>query len=149
VHSSTTRLQAAPRSSKLKSHDRGPKSEEETQTDFGMMDVLGNTPAPATGIDACTNNGFNLNNGLNISGSGVLLVDGEAFVWKPWIHEGRREGTIEAGGLGDGKIGKGHTSAGGTGSLKNKKGLWEVDQSAWGVLDLVWPKPGPYFIQLL
>ena len=24
----------------------------------------------------------------------------------------------------------------------NKKGQWEVEKEAWGVLDLVWPKPG-------
>lgn len=28
-----------------------------------------------------------------------------------------------------------------TGKLLNSKGQWEVDGEAWGVLDLVWPKP--------
>ncbi|KAJ9636386.1 hypothetical protein H2199_008061 [Coniosporium tulheliwenetii] len=76
------------------SHDRGPASTEETQTDFGALNILGGTTAPTTGIDACTNDGFALNSGLRISGSGVLLVGGEVFRWRPWLREGRVEGTI-------------------------------------------------------
>ena len=119
-----------------KSRDRGPKSTEDTQTDFGALDVLGNTPAPTTGIDACAPDGFALNNGLKLSGSGVLLVGGEAFRWRPWIREGRKEGTVGEGGVGN------EGEGGGTGRLKNPKGQWEVQKEAWGVLDLVWPKPG-------
>ncbi|KAG2164762.1 hypothetical protein JADG_004501 [Aureobasidium aubasidani] len=36
-----------------KTKDRGPESKEDTQTDFAAMNVLGNTPAPTTAIDAC------------------------------------------------------------------------------------------------
>src|SRR5436305_218262 len=32
-------------------HDRGPPSKEDTQTDFGALNILGNTPSPATSID--------------------------------------------------------------------------------------------------
>lgn len=55
----------------------------------------------------------------------MLLVAGEAFGWKPW--EAAEEG--------------------GMGSLRlvNAKGQFEVDDDAWGVLGLVWPKPGKYF----
>ncbi|KAF2090096.1 hypothetical protein K490DRAFT_35639 [Saccharata proteae CBS 121410] len=105
-----------------KSRDRGPTSSETTQTDFGSMDVLGSLPAPTTGIDATTSDGFSLNSGTRVSGSGVLLLGGEAFRWRPWIREGRKEGTI-------------------VGRLRNEKGMWECDTGAWGVLDLVWPKP--------
>lgn len=127
----TSRILARP----PKSRDRGPKSTEDTQTDFGALDVLGNTPAPTTGIDACTPDGFALNNGLKLSGSGVLLVGGEAFRWRPWVRGGRKEGTA-----GEGRVGN-EGEGGGTSRLKNPKGQWEVQKEAWGVLDMVWPKP--------
>ncbi|KAK5015860.1 hypothetical protein LTR60_002432, partial [Cryomyces antarcticus] len=141
VHTSPRRL-AAP-----KSTDRGPTSSEDTQTDFGALNVLGSTPAPTTAIDACTSDGFALDNGLRVSGCGILLVAGEAFRWKPWVKEGRKEGTIGSGGLGDdvkssGRLGGSPSSStGGAGKLVNAKGQWEVDRAAWGILDLVWPKP--------
>ena len=68
--------------------------------------------------------------------SGVLLVGGEAFRWRPWVREGCKEGTIGEGGVGN------EGEGGRTGRLKNPKGQWEVQKEAWGVLDLVWPKPG-------
>jgi len=95
--------------------DRGPKSDEDTQTDFGALDVLRNTAAPATSIDACTSDGFALNNQMRVSGCGLLLLGGEAFRWQPWQQSGR---------------------------LLNAKAQWEVPDSAWGVLALVYPKPG-------
>lgn len=94
--------------------DRGPKSDEDTQTDFGALDVLRNTAAPATSIDACTSDGFALNNQMRVSGCGLLLLGGEAFRWQPWQQSGR---------------------------LLNAKAQWEVPDSAWGVLALVYPKP--------
>ncbi|KEQ72955.1 hypothetical protein M436DRAFT_47636 [Aureobasidium namibiae CBS 147.97] len=120
---STTRTMASNRGpiGPPKTKDRGPPSKEDTQTDFGAMDVLGATPTPTTAIDACAHDGFALNSGLKIAGSGVLLVGGDAFNWKPWIREGRKEGTI--------------------GFLRNNKGQWEVAEHSWGLLDAVWPKP--------
>ncbi|KAL8708349.1 MAG: hypothetical protein Q9220_006729 [cf. Caloplaca sp. 1 TL-2023] len=100
--------------------DRGPPSTEDTQTDFGTMDVFSNTPRPTTAIDACLSDGFHLDNGIKITGgSGCLLVGGEAFGWRPWdAHSGRK---------GSGMV--------------NKKGQWEVEEGSWGLLDIVWPKP--------
>jgi NADH dehydrogenase [ubiquinone] 1 alpha subcomplex assembly factor 3 len=126
---STRRFTTQPRPlSAPKSKDRGPVSEENTQTDFGSLNVLGSTPAPSTSIDACLWDGFHLNSGVKIvGGSGVLLVAGEAFGWRPW----------EAGTTGkDGGMGKMR--------LLNEKGQWEVGDDAWGLLGLVWPKPGMY-----
>ena len=101
-----------------KSTDRGPVSTESTQTDFGNMDVFSNSPAPTASIDACTGDGFHLDNGVKISdGSGLLLVAGEAFRWRPW-------------------------EAGGRGRLVNGRGQWDVGDGAWGILGVVWPKPG-------
>ncbi|ESZ97817.1 DUF498 domain protein [Sclerotinia borealis F-4128] len=116
-----------------KTHDRGPESEETTQTNFETLDVLGNTPSPSTSIDACLSDGFHLNSGVKVGGdgvfvkgkgwmrgSGVLLVGGEAFGWRPWVGEGEGEGE------------KG---------LVNEKGQFEVGDEAWGVLGCVWPRP--------
>jgi len=88
--------------------------------------VLGNTPAPSTSIDACLWDGFHLDSGVKITGgTGVLLVAGEAFAWRPWETKGDLK-------------------------LVNEKGQWEVGDEAWGLLGLVWPKPGMLcFILLL
>lgn len=105
--------------------DRGPKSTEDTVTDFGSMDVLSSVPAPTTAIDACLSDGFHFDNGLKISGgSGCLLVGGEAFSWRPWEAGGTRK------------------------SLLNARGQWDVGKEGWGLLDLVWPKPGKYELQM-
>ena len=88
------------------------------------MNVLGNIPAPTTAIDACLSDGFHLDNGLKIGGgNGCLLVGGEAFSWRPW-ESGSRAGESEKG------------------RMINKKMQWDVQKEAWGILDLVWPKPG-------
>lgn len=111
------------------SKDRGPASKENTQTDFSNLDVLGGTPVPSTAIDACLWDGFHLNNGVKITnGAGVLLVAGEAFAWKPW-NAARITGKEGDKGMG-------------TKRLVNDRGVFEVGSEAWGVLGLVWPKPG-------
>ncbi|KAL8922665.1 MAG: hypothetical protein Q9208_004978 [Pyrenodesmia sp. 3 TL-2023] len=104
--------------------NRGPVSNEDTQTDFGSMDVLSNTPAPTTSIDACLSHGFHLDNGVKIGGgSGCLLIAGEAFGWQPWEADG------------SGTPGKGPKS------MINAKGQWQAGERAWGILEVVWPKP--------
>ncbi|KAH6639167.1 hypothetical protein C7974DRAFT_306330 [Boeremia exigua] len=104
-----------------RTRDRGPKSEESTQTDFNALDVLRNTAAPATSIDATTPDGFALNNQMRVSGCGLLLVGGEAFRWWPWVGAEGEEGGMKR--------------------LRNAKGAWEVGEGCWGALELVWPKP--------
>lgn len=117
---STAHRPSPPPSAAPKSTDRGPVSEESTQTDFGSMDVFSNAPAPTASIDACTSDGFHLDNGVKIGGgSGLLLVAGEAFTWRPW-------------------------EAGGRGRLLNQRGQWDTGDKAWGILEAVWPKPGVY-----
>ncbi|TQS34632.1 hypothetical protein Golomagni_04977 [Golovinomyces magnicellulatus] len=101
------------------SHDRGPLSTEDTQTDFGNLDILGNTPVPSTSIDACLSDGFHLNSGLKITGGmGVILVAGGAFSWRPWMA---REDGVKR--------------------LLNGNGQWEVENEAWGIFEIIWPKP--------
>ncbi|OTA66818.1 hypothetical protein K449DRAFT_402866 [Hypoxylon sp. EC38] len=92
------------------------KSESPT-TDFGALDVLGNTPIPSTAVDVCTSDGFHLNSGAKVlGGSGVLLVGGEAFSWRPWLARGEKR-------------------------LLNQKGQWEVPNETFGLLSLIWPRP--------
>ena len=121
--------------------DRGPASTEDTQTDFNALDVLGNTTPPTTAIDACVNDGFLLDSGLKITdGDGVMLIGGEAFVWRPWMSSSspqsstpQTQGIIKGNDLAE--------TANGTGGLINSHGLFELSEDAWGVLKLLWPKP--------
>ncbi|CAG8956194.1 hypothetical protein HYFRA_00012111 [Hymenoscyphus fraxineus] len=106
-----------------RSHDRGPASQETTQTDFGTLNMLGASPVPSTNIDACVWDGFHLDNGVKImDGRGMLLVNGEAFEWCPWLA---------GDGLGEGRGAR----------LVNERGQWECGDEGWGLLGLVWPKP--------
>lgn len=90
--------------------------EEAPTTDFGRMDMLGQTPAPSTSIDICMSEGFRLDSGASIhDGQGVILAGGEAFAWQPWGPDKR---------------------------LVNDKGQWEVKEEAFALLDLLWPRPG-------
>jgi len=97
------------------------------------MDILSNTPAPSTAVDSCMPDGFALNSGLKVTGSGVLLVGGEAFKWRPWLRESKSEVAIGSRGSGTGGV------LGG--KLLNAKGQFDVDKQVWGLLDLAWPKP--------
>lgn len=117
--------------------DRGPASEENTQTDFDDLNVLGATPMPTSSVDICTEDGFVLDSGLKITdGDGVMLVEGEAFVWRPWLAT--PASSVGSQILKDVNI----TKAGnGTGGLINAKGLMEIPRHSLGVLGLVWPKP--------
>ncbi|QKX53547.1 uncharacterized protein TRUGW13939_00626 [Talaromyces rugulosus] len=109
---------------KPQTRDRGPPSEESTQTDFAALDVLGSIPGPATAVDACLDDGFHLDNGVKITdGDGILLVGGEAFSWRPW-----------------------HSMTGGAADaarkqMVNEKGQFEVPEEVWGLFSVVWPRP--------
>jgi hypothetical protein len=119
---------------KPQNHDRGPPSTEKTQTDFAELDVFGNIPAPATAIDACLDDGFHLDNGMKITGGdGVLLVGGEAFRWRPWEAFRRDDDS-------GGAVKKHQTN------MVNEKGQFEVPEEVWGLLGLVWPRPGGFFL---
>ncbi|KAJ5629006.1 hypothetical protein N7490_011234 [Penicillium lividum] len=121
-----TRMIPRSHTHKPATHDRGPQSEESTQTDFNALNVLGGVEAPTTGIDACLDSGFHLNSGLKITGrSGLMLVGGEAFAWRPWkVSEGKFEDERAA------KAG-----------MINAKGQFELGEEAWGLLSVVWPRP--------
>ncbi len=87
------------------------------------MNILGNMGTPATSIDACISDGFHLNNGLKTAGgSGIILVGGEAYLWRPW--EATSPTTEPA-------------------AMLSKVGTLDIGGSrgAWGLLELLWPKP--------
>jgi hypothetical protein len=86
---------------------------------------------PATSIDACTADGFHLNNGVVTSGGrGVMLLGGEGFVWSPWN-------------LGGGPVGSEPTAKGAskfTQFLRSQTTL-HFPKQAFGLLALLHPKP--------
>ena len=103
-----------------------PPPDQPPPTDFSQLDVLGDIPAPATSVDVCTWDGFHLNSGIKVlDGNGVILVGGEAFVWRPWLVAGSSK------------------------RLVNAKGQWDVPAEAFGLLSVLWPRPGMSFVFVL
>jgi hypothetical protein len=93
-------------------------------TDFNELNVLGNTPAPSTSIDVCTYDGFGLNSGVTMTGgNGALLVNGEAFEWRPWEAVGELR-------------------------LVNQKGQFEIPPETLGLFDTIWPRPGTLHVPI-
>lgn len=92
----------------------------ETRANFSELDVLGSAPVPSTSVDVCMYDGFGLNSGVTIKdGDGALLVSGEAFSWRPWEIIGEKK-------------------------LVNGRGQFEIPVGAFGVLDVLWPRPGEF-----
>lgn len=92
--------------------------------DLEAMDVLGNTPVPASSITACLEDGFAFQNGLRVDGGdGVLIVGGEVVRWRPWLAAGGEKGM----------------------RFVNGKGQWVVPEGVLGVLGVVWPRAGEFF----
>lgn len=89
-------------------------------TSFNELDVLGSVPVPSTSVDVCMHDGFGLNSGITIEGGdGALLVSGEAFAWRPWEAIGEKR-------------------------LVNEKGQFELPREAFGLFDVLWPRPGMF-----
>jgi hypothetical protein len=110
--------------------DQRPRNQPEP-TDFGALDVLAGAPVPSTAVEVCRADGFDLNSGVKITGgAGALLVGGEAFVWRPWEVSWSSSSGKEGG--------KGKRK------LLNAKGQWEVQEEAFGLLGLIWPRPGRF-----
>ncbi|KAK3400982.1 hypothetical protein B0T20DRAFT_477100 [Sordaria brevicollis] len=128
-HLATTPSLLAAKKPKL-AHNNEPIPDSPPTTNFSEMDMLGQTPIPSTAVDECFHDGFALNSGVQITGgSGVLLVDGEAFEWRPWL--------VSSGAGGEGVGGKGQGK-----KLVNAKGQWDVsDEKQWGFLGRLWPRP--------
>ncbi|CRK29957.1 NADH dehydrogenase [ubiquinone] 1 alpha subcomplex assembly factor like protein [Verticillium longisporum] len=118
-------LRPLQQSSKSKQEKPPAFAEKTKPTDLADFDVLGSTPIPSTNIEATLPRGFLLNSGLSIfDGAGALLVNGEAFAWRPWLAN-RKPGVSEEESL----------------TLVNKKGQFELPAEAFAVLSLMWPRP--------
>ncbi|PHH85243.1 hypothetical protein CDD83_707 [Cordyceps sp. RAO-2017] len=99
------------------SKSRKQASSDMTPTDLNGLNVLGGTPAPSTSVDVCMSDGFALNSGITISGGdGAVLVNGESFAWRPWETNDVLR-------------------------LVNDEGQFELPVEAFGLFDLVWPRP--------
>ncbi|KAL6823422.1 DUF498 domain protein [Trichoderma camerunense] len=97
--------------------DRDAIPDNSHRTSFSELDVLGSVPVPSTSVDVCMHDGFGLNSGITIAGGdGALLVNGEAFAWRPWEVSGKMK-------------------------LVNEKGQFEVPAEAFGLFDVLWPRP--------
>ena len=108
-------------------HNKEQVPDQPPPTDFGAMDVLASAPVPSTAVEVCHGDGFQLNSGVRIEGGdGALLVGGEAFVWRPWESNAGTTTTTKR--------------------LVNAKGQWEVGAEVWGVLGMVWPRPGEFLL---
>ncbi|KAJ9616459.1 hypothetical protein H2200_000177 [Cladophialophora chaetospira] len=80
---------------------------------------------PATSIDACTPDGFHLNNGVVTGGGrGVMLVGGEGFVWSPWNLASSTSPTQQN-----------------FSQFIDARGLISFPSSSFGLLTLLYPKP--------
>ncbi|KOS20985.1 NADH dehydrogenase 1 alpha subcomplex assembly factor 3 [Escovopsis weberi] len=122
-------LHGSPAPSRVRSSGPPPKGGAPPPTSFGDLDVLGATPAPATSVDVCMHDGFGLNSGATISGGdGALLVNGRAFAWRPWETLG------DGGDAARGDVGKGR-------SVMNGKGQFDLPREAFGMFDVLWPRP--------
>lgn len=120
LHSSPICFKKASSSSKTKSVSEEFDAAQSQGTNFSELDVLGNTPAPSTSVDICMYDGFALNSGVTISGGdGALLVNGEAFSWRPWEVRGVKR-------------------------VVNQKGQIEISKEAFGVFEVLWPRPGMF-----
>ncbi|ETI20009.1 hypothetical protein G647_09024 [Cladophialophora carrionii CBS 160.54] len=130
-----------------KSRDRGPASKEETQTDFSKLDIYASAGVeePATSIDACTHDGFHLNNGVQTSGGrGVMLVGGEGFVWSPWAGTGAGVGdatVVSSTPPASGKERRAPTASQFSQFLNARSSVLDFPPSAFGLLTLLYPKP--------
>lgn len=118
-----TRMIPRAHTAKPSPNARLPEAKEDNPgADLNALNVLGNVPAPTTAVEACLDNGFHLDNGLKVrGGDGVLLVGGEAFAWRPWSTKSSKA------------------------EMVNRKGQFAVDEEVWGLLGVVWPRPGEFF----
>lgn len=84
---------------------------------LSSLDVLGSIPAPPSAVEAIYIDGFLLNNGVRVH-DGVILLNNEVFQWRPALNGGPEESKAKA------------------------RGMLELVEEAWGLLDVVYPKPG-------
>jgi len=97
---------------------------------FSELDVLSGLPIPASAVDSVFDDGFLLNNGQEIHGDSVFLLNNDVFRWKALLP-----------GTGDGVTGELEEAT----ARAKRAGVLELNDEVWGVLDVVYPKPGTFF----
>lgn len=85
---------------------------------FSSLNVLASAPPPASAVETIFDDGFLLSNGQRIRRGGALLVHAEAFEWRPAVRGSDAERRAV------------------------QQGTLELGPEAWGLLDVVHPKPG-------
>jgi NADH dehydrogenase [ubiquinone] 1 alpha subcomplex assembly factor 3 len=106
------------------------------------MDIFASsqTAEPAQSIDACTAEGaFHLSNGTRTpERTGVMLLGGEAFLWRPWNSVPESEGE----GKGEGRDGRGKENEARRGeALLDKRGMLVLPPTTLGLLASMYPRP--------
>lgn len=100
------------------------------------MDIYANTPTPATSVDACTTDGFHLDNGVKITGyAGLLVTGGEAWSWKPWLALSPPQSQTQS-----------TPSSQISLLLEPRRGILTIPKQSLGLLALLHPKPDLLFI---
>lgn len=84
---------------------------------FSSLNVLASAPPPASAVETIFDDGFLLSNGQRIRRGGALLVHAEAFEWRPAVRGSDAERRAV------------------------QQGTLELGPEAWGLLDVVHPKP--------
>jgi hypothetical protein len=93
---------------------------------FSSLNVYEDIPPPGSAIETVFDDGFQFSNHVSFyDGAGALLVDNEVFKWRP----AERGSEIEKKAM--------------------RTGILELGPEAWGMLDVVHPKPGrsPLFLR--
>ncbi|KAI5787602.1 hypothetical protein DFH27DRAFT_486760 [Peziza echinospora] len=94
---------------------------------FNELDVLSGLPAPASSVQVVYTDGFRLNNGSLVQGDGVFLINNVIFRWKALLPEPPAAGEKAELDLASEKA--------------KTRGLLELNDEVWGLLDVVYPKP--------
>lgn len=94
--------------------------------------MLSGLPIPASAVESIYHDGFLLNNGQLVRGDGVFLLNNDVFRWKALLSSPVKGGT---------QMAELEAAAG----KAKKTGLLELSDEVWGLLDVVYPKPGTLF----
>lgn len=118
------RQRAPARETAISSRESGsslspPPNTEKGTTTWGNLDLLGGLAAPVFGIESAFDDGFAFSSGVKVEdGSGVFLWQNQCFKWRP----AEKGSEVEARAL--------------------KTGVLELEDDVWGMLDVLYPKPG-------
>src|SRR5690606_19353467 len=112
------------------------------------LNILGSLPPALANIDGVLPNGFIFGGSTNIVGErmGVIIIGGEVFRWYPFGIEGGEATKVKTGRGDVEDVAKGAKEAWEAAEeLGRKKSVLRLEEAAvWGILDVIWPKPGKF-----